>query len=96
MNKKIITLDEKEQKDLFCVAWHLTNFIEDCKEKKVASFTTPCETCKCQKECLENDNFDAYSHFEVLTRLTGVIVTPLESARKLAEEGKFKFVIKDF
>jgi len=79
--KKIIKLDEKEQRDLFCAAWHLTNLIEDCKEGKIVSFTTSCETCKYQKECLKNDNFDAYTHFQTLTKLTGVIVTPLKGAR---------------
>jgi len=82
MSKKAIELGEKEQKDLFCAAWHLTNFIEDMKEKKVASFATPCETCKYQKQCWKNDHFDAYSHFETLTKLTGVKFSPLKYARK--------------
>jgi len=90
-NKKMIELDDKEQRDLFCAAWHLTNFIEDCKEGINANFTTPCETCKYQKECLKNNYFDAYTHFQTLTKLTGVIVTPLNDARKLAKEGKFNF-----
>ncbi|NOW92368.1 hypothetical protein BCD91_004391 [Clostridium beijerinckii] len=93
-NTKIIELNEEEIKDLFCAAWHLTNLIEDCKEAKIASFITPCETCKYQVECNKNDNFDAYGHFETLTKLTGVICTPLKGARELAEIGKFNFIVK--
>ncbi|WP_236894911.1 MULTISPECIES: hypothetical protein [Clostridium] len=91
---KIIKLNEEEIKNLFCAAWHLTNLIEDCKEAKIASFITPCETCKYQVECNKNGNFDAYGHFETLTKLTGVICTPLKGARELAEIGKFNFIVK--
>ncbi len=91
MKEKIIRLNEKEQKDLFCAAWHLTNFIEDLKEEKVSNFSTPCETCKYQKECFEDDNYDAYSHFQILTKLTGVVVTPLKGAR----ENSFKLLIEE-
>lgn len=84
---KVIQLSDTDQRGLFCAAWHLTNLIEDFKEDKIADFAKPCETCKYQKEC----NFDAYSYFETLTKLTGVIVTPLLGARELEKEGKFKF-----
>lgn len=33
-NKKVIELTEKEQKDLFCIAWQFTNFWEDFKGGK--------------------------------------------------------------
>lgn len=93
---KIIKLDEKEQKDLFCAAWHLTNLIEDCKEGINANFTTSCETCKYQKECLENDHFDFYTHAQTLTKLTGVIVTPVVDARKNSFNFFKEEMIKDF
>ncbi|MFL0165618.1 hypothetical protein [Candidatus Clostridium helianthi] len=71
-NVEIIELNEVEQKNLFCAAWHLTNLIEDAKEKLTANLATPCNTCKYQKECYEKDNFDMYSHLGTLGKLTGV------------------------
>ncbi|OOM72899.1 hypothetical protein CLPUN_46020 [Clostridium puniceum] len=88
MGNKVIQLNEEEQKNLFCAAWHLTNLIEDFKEDKIGNLATPCETCKYQKEC----DFDAYSYFQTLTKLTGVIVTPLLGARELARQGKFNLL----
>lgn len=92
LNKQEIKLSEKEQRNLFCTAWHLTNFLEDSKEEKIANFATPCETCKYQKECLENDHFDALTHFETLTKLTGVQFNALKYARK---KGLFDFLKKE-
>lgn len=97
MDNKIkkIELSEKEQKNLFCSAWHLTNLLEDGKDEKVANFATPCETCKYQKECLEDDNFDAYSHFETLTKLTGVKISALTGFRNLVKKGSQSFLKED-
>lgn len=92
MADKQITLTEKDQRDLFCMAWHLTNLIEDCKEKKIASFSTPCETCKYQKGCWENEHFDFYGHAETLTKITGVKFLPVIGARELARKGKLNFI----
>ncbi len=79
---KTIQLDEKEQRNLFCAAWHLTNLVEDAKEDLPANLGTPCATCKYQKECYENDNFDMYAHFDTLTKLTGVKFSAWLGARK--------------
>lgn len=81
MGNKVIELSEKEQRNLFCAAWHLTNLIEDAKEDLPADLGTPCETCKYLKECYENDNLDMYAHLDVLTKLTGVKFNAFKGAR---------------
>lgn len=81
-NNKLIQLNEKEQRNLFCAAWHLTNFIEDAKEELTADFGTPCETCRYQQECHKEDGFDMYAHFDILTKLTDVKFSPWVGARK--------------
>lgn len=81
MSSKVIELNEVEQQNLFCAAWHLTNLIEDMKEEILGDFGTPCETCKYQNECYEKDNFDGWSHFNTLTKLTGVKFSPWKGAR---------------
>lgn len=96
---KVIKLNEKEQKELFCAAWHLTNFIEDYKEGKLANFATPCETCKYQKECFKDENYiypDAFSPFETLTKLTGVKISAAKGARKSSFSFFDEELIEDF
>lgn len=88
---KTIELTEKEQKDLFCAAWHLANFIEDEKDKKVAGSEIPCETCKYQKDCHENYIFDPYKHFQTLSKLTGVIISARVGFRDSVKKGVNSF-----
>lgn len=71
---KQFNLSEEEQKDLFCMAWHLQSLIEDAKYHKTASFGKPCSTCKFMingKDC----DLDFYGKSNVLTELTGVKFT---------------------
>lgn len=92
---KKIELTEKEERNLFCAAWHLTNLWEDAKDKKVANFATPCETCKYQEECWENDKCYAYKNFETLTKLTGVKISPLIGFRSMLKKGSQSFLKED-
>lgn len=66
---KVIKLNEKEQKDLFCAALHLTNYMEDIKENKVGEFTTACKFCtKYGKECAKlaaEGKFNIYDSFKI-------------------------------
>lgn len=64
-------MDDKDQRRLFCAALHLTNLIEDMKNKKVGEPGRACEKCKYQKECFEN-NYSIWENIGILTELTGV------------------------
>lgn len=74
-NPKLPELTEEQQLDLFCIAWHLTNFWEDAKLNRSASTTIACNTCRYQKECWEKYKCSLYKHFDILTKLTGVKIS---------------------
>lgn len=82
MENKVIELNEVEQRNLFCAAWHFTNLIEDHKEDRKGDMAQPCITCKYVKECYKDGGCNPYEKFEIVTKLTGVIITPLDKARK--------------
>ena len=92
-NKKIIELGEKEQKDLFCIAWLFTNLWEDQKEGKKAHIA--CETCKYCKECLDSKKLMVYDQFQLITKLTGIKLSAEIGFRKKVESGKASFFKKD-
>lgn len=76
MENKIIELTEENKLHLFCVAWHLTNLLEDTKDGRVGE-TEPneriiCDTCPYFQKCWQEASLQKYDHFEFLAEITGV------------------------
>lgn len=83
MEFEFIRLEDKDQKRLFCAAWHLKNFIENIKDEIVGEFSGACEKCKYQEECLKNENNDIWENIGILTELTGVRFNALRNKSEL-------------
>lgn len=72
---KNIELTEENKLHLFCVAWHLTNLLEDTKSRN--SWAEPneriiCDTCPQRQKCWQEASLQRYDHFNFLTQITGV------------------------
>lgn len=63
---------DRGKMDLFCIAWHLTNYWEDDKMNLRANHTRACNTCKYNEKCSNDPNMSFYEHFKTLEELTGV------------------------
>lgn len=63
---------DREKMDLFCIAWHLTNYWEDDKMNLRANHARACNTCKYNEKCSNDPNMSFYEHFKTLGELTGV------------------------
>ncbi|WPC41211.1 hypothetical protein [Clostridium sp. JS66] len=87
---KKFELTEKEQKDLFCIAWQFNNFWEDLKEGKKADLA--CGTCKYFKDCIKSKKSFIYDQFQLMTKLTGVRLNAEIGFRKKVETGKTSFI----
>lgn len=93
-SKKTIELDEEEQKKLFCIALHLSNFLEDKKDKTIGNHHTACEFCtRYGKECakLISEGKPTYYDPKILTKLTGVYFSAAIGQRDAIRDGKGNF-----
>jgi len=87
--KKIVELTREDQKDLFCVAWQFTNFWEDLKEHKATERLACGYYCPYAKDCHDNNRYHIYDQFRIMTKLTGIEISPISDLRKEVGDANF-------
>ena len=84
-----------DEKSLFCIALHLSNFTEDKKENRVGDIATACKFCtkygvECAKLASEGRSY-YHENLKKLSELTGVHFSPMIGFREMVTKGRYEF-----